>query len=189
MINVSVSVADNATGAVESLLSRNMARLQAAVGPAMVRLFRRNFLAKGTNKKGWPTTNFWSRAAKATTWAPIPNGVAIIVNQIGVRQRYFGGPINPVRARLLTIPLVAEAYGKTAREFTGLFFMQTKSGAKFLARREGGGQGQKARLTFLFSLREGVVQEADKSVIPSKQEMMAAVRSAFSAAMGNGGLN
>jgi len=41
------------------------------------------------------------------------------VNQVGVRQRYFGGPILPVKAQMLTIPACPEAYGKTAGEFGG----------------------------------------------------------------------
>jgi len=38
------------------------------------------------------------------------------------RLRYFGGTVRPVRAKLLTIPAVPEAYGKSARDFPNLGF-------------------------------------------------------------------
>lgn len=182
-IALELTVNDGATPALDNLLPANMTRIQAAMGPALVRLYRKHFLDNGTNKKGWPTTNFWARAAKATTWVPSVNGVTIVCNQVGVRQRYYGGPISPVRARLLTIPLTATAYGKTAREFSGLFFVQTKSGNKFLCRRGTSDGAAKARLEFLYLLREGVRQDPDPTVLPSWNEVWPVIRASVGAAI------
>lgn len=94
------------------------------LGPRCSKLVRQNFLSLGENKKGWPSTQFWARAAEATTWAVEigDRALNIICNQIGVRQRLEGGDIRPVNAGALTRPADPEAYGKSAREFSNLRF-------------------------------------------------------------------
>jgi hypothetical protein len=99
-------------------------RMAAEVGPRATRLVQRNFLTKEKtgNAKGWPTTHFYARAAEATNWQEGFGFVMISVNQIGIRQRLEGGDIKPVNAGALTIPAVADAYGKRAGEFNNLRF-------------------------------------------------------------------
>ncbi len=142
-------------------------RMAAAVGPACAKLTQQHLLDLGTNKKGWPTTNFYARAAKATNWAAAPEGVVVSINQIGVRQRYQGGPIRPVNAKYLTIPIDPEAYGKVASDFENLICIRTKKG-KYLAQKEG--TGKTATLKFLFKLSPGVDQEGDVEVLPTRDE-------------------
>jgi len=48
------------------------------------------------------------------------DSIRIRVNQIGVRQRLLGGDIDPVRAKFLTIPAIAETYGHRAADFGNL---------------------------------------------------------------------
>lgn len=100
-------------------------RLAAEIGPRMSRLVQRNFLAKERegNKNKWPSTHFYARAAQATNWQEGFGFVIVSVNQIGIRQRLEGGDINPGSGKkYLTIPAVADAYGKRAREFSNLQF-------------------------------------------------------------------
>lgn len=99
-------------------------RMAAELGPRLTRLVQRNFLAKERegNKNHWPSTHFFARAAQATSWEEGLGFVLINVNQIGIRQRLEGGDIKPVNAGALTIPAVADAYGKRAREFSNLKF-------------------------------------------------------------------
>jgi len=92
----------------------------AAMGLAVVRLLRRHFLALPPNKRGFPTTHFWRRAAEATKFAATRDSVRISVNQTGVRQRLLGGVIAPIRADFLTIPGIAQTYGHRAGEFSNL---------------------------------------------------------------------
>jgi hypothetical protein len=122
-MTVRIKIEDGATPALEELAKRVApARMAGQLGPRLVRLHQTHFLRNGKNKKGWPTTNFWARAAKATNWQATTEGVDIVVPQIGVRQRYRGGMIRPVKKKFLTIPAVAEAYGKVASDFPGITF-------------------------------------------------------------------
>ena len=118
---------DTATPWLAGLPSRITTHEMAAqLGPGCARLMQRHFRAQGANKRGWPSTEFWSRAADATNW--IEGGgegggfVDIDCNQIGIRQQIYGGDIRPVNAKALTIPAAPEAYGKTAGEFSNLEF-------------------------------------------------------------------
>ena len=114
---------DDATPGLQALKAQlSPARIAAELGPRLTRLMQRNFRTLGTNKQGWPSTQFWAHAAQATNWQPTNSGLDIICGQIGVRQRLLGGTIKPVNAGALTIPADPAAYGKTAREFSNLHF-------------------------------------------------------------------
>lgn len=178
---------DQATPALLALLDRlQPANVAKEVGEACLVLTQKHLLANGRNKRGWPSTNFWSRAAKATSWAVVGNGALISINQIGVRQRYYGGPIRPVNKKALTIPIASQAYGKTVKDFPGAFLLKTKKGwyivryggavsktgrgVNFGSRKTTlGGKRQKAKsatLEFLFKLSFGVNQQEDRTIIP-----------------------
>ncbi len=88
-----------------------------AIGIAIVQLIRDNFHALRSNRRNFPSTGFWQRAAEATRYDLVPEGVQISINQIGVRQRLLGGVINPRRGKFLTIPAIAETYGHTPADF------------------------------------------------------------------------
>jgi hypothetical protein len=92
----------------------------AAIGRAVVDLIQKHFHSLPPNQRHFPTTHFWQRAADATTCATESNAVTININQIGIRQRLFGGPIKPVRGKYLTIPAIAETYGHVAADFGNL---------------------------------------------------------------------
>ena len=166
-------------------------RIAAEVGPRCTRLVQRNFRSLGTNAKGWPTTNFYAGAARATSWETSLGFVTISVNQIGIRQRLMGGDIKPVHAKALTIPAAPEAYGKTAGEFDNLEFgmlVDPASGhlrpclkearatrIKIGKQKKDGGRnitpistttGQVA----IFWLSQGVHQEPDPRVMPTDEQ-------------------
>jgi len=168
-------------------------RLHAAIGTEVKRLIQSHLLTLGTNKRGWPTTNFWARAAKATSDESDARSATVSINQIGVRQRYYGGTITPTRRRFLTIPISPEAYGKTASDFPNSFLITTKKGAYIVQRGEsisaagnvvksrGRGFAAKrvvAALEFLFKLSRGVTQEPDPNVLPSEEAITAAALTA-----------
>jgi hypothetical protein len=90
------------------------------IGRGVVKLIRDNFRTLPPNERGFPTTGFWQRAAEATQYAVVEDGILININQIGVRQRFFGGEIKPIRAKYLTIPAIAETYGCSAGDFGSL---------------------------------------------------------------------
>lgn len=122
---ISTEVQDGAGPALKGLAGRVAPRrIAAEVGPRLTRLMQRHFRSLGQNKKGWPSTSFYGRAAEATNWQMQASGeyVDIVCNQIGIRQRLMGGEIKPVNAGALTIPASPDAAGKTAREFSDLKF-------------------------------------------------------------------
>ena len=194
---------DQATPAIAALMDRvRPERLQSAVGSAGVRLVATHLRGLGTNKRGWPSTGFWADAARATDWQPMPGGVRVTISKIGVRQRYYGGHIAPVRARALTIPISPVAYGHTAGDFPGSFVLRVKSGAAYIVqpgqqvsektgrmiRRGAEAKGNanrriKATLNFLFKLVGGVDQKPDPNVLPSKQAILDTAKDAILAAI------
>ena len=210
-MSVTINVTrDGGTPAIQHLLGQlTPQRLAGAVGPACARLFKRNFIGLGTNKRGWTTTNFWARAAKATSWSREPEGVMVSCNLVGVRQRLMGGTIRPVSARALTIPMSPVSYGHSAREFPGSFVLKTDSGSYIVQASEGRAKGETkkdfggrlkllrqggnnkartaGRLEFLFKLVSSVTQAADPGVIPARDLINATARQAIVEALGGKG--
>ena len=95
-------------------------QLYAEIGRDTVKLIRDNFYSLPPNERGFPTTHFWRHAAEATNYEVVWDSIRIRVNQVGVRQRLLGGDIDPVRAKFLTIPAIAETYGHRAADFGNL---------------------------------------------------------------------
>ena len=203
-MSVSYEVTDRVTPMLKALArSLTTQRLAAAVGPACSKLVKTHLRALPSNKRGWSTTNFWSRAAKATGWQPHPDGAIISVNQIGVRQRWKGGMIRPVNAKALALPCSPVSYGHVPADFPMLFVLKTPKGAylvqhgdeigartskkdkKAFKRNAGGNFKQRieAKLNFLFKLSGGVNQAENPDVMPSREEMMATAKAAIMAAI------
>ncbi len=147
-------------------------KLARIVGPPCRELTRDHIKRLPRNKKGWPSTGFWEDAARGTTWIDNKDGsVTIRVNKIGFRQRYYGGVIRAVNAKFLTIPISAQAYGKTAADFPGSFIITTPKGAYIV--QYGGSVGKRGRankanatLEFLFKLQRSVNQAEMPWIIP-----------------------
>jgi hypothetical protein len=167
----------------------NPTKLSAVYGPRLREQTRDHLKQLPRNKKGWPSTNFWEQAARATRWEPRGAGVvAIVVDKIGVRQRYMGGPIRPQTAKALTIPISPLSYGKTAKDFPGSFILSTRKGAYIVMYGSADGKPTKpesgrkrartalrATLIFLFKLSGGVDQKPDKGVLPTPAEYRATI--------------
>jgi len=172
-IGVQVTISrDDVSPALKAQLEQLQPRAIAKeVGEALVTTTQKHLRANGRNKRGWPSTNFWPRAARSTSWTATDDGVVISINQVGVRQRFFGGVIAPVKAKALTIPISSQAYGKTVKDFPGAFMIKTPKGA-YIVQYAGGNTAkgkfkkQNATLEFLFKLMRSVTQQEDRSVIP-----------------------
>jgi hypothetical protein len=128
------------------------------------------------NQRGFPTTNFWGRAADATRYDVADDGVRVSINQTGVRQRFLGGPIHAIHGKYLTIPNIAETYGHSARDFSGLKMCTTEyagSPALGLAPEAmvKAGHGRVDGAAVWFFLRRAVWQEPDPGVLPADHEL------------------
>jgi hypothetical protein len=176
-------------------------RLAAAIGPACARLTQQHLRGLGTNKRGWPTTNFWARAAKATSWQTTQEGTVVSINQIGVRQRFYGGAIAPVKKSMLAIPISPVSYGHVPADFQNLFVLRTPKGVYLVQGGVTGGgtkaaQGQvkrgmggnakhrkNAALNFLFKLSPSVLQGPDPGVLPDVDQFRSVANKAVLAAV------
>lgn len=118
---LAINISDKATPDIKVLGEAMFSdSAKAAAGAKVVELVQERFLSLGTNKQGWPSTGFWAGAARSTHYVVQQDGVKISVSQQGVRQRFFGGEIKPVKKKYLTIPAIPEAYGHRAGEFHNL---------------------------------------------------------------------
>jgi len=185
--------ASSALAALDSMLTPG--QIAASVGEAETALFQNHFRNNGENKKHWPTTGFWPRAAGATSWQATDGGVTISVNQTGVRQRYLGGPIQPKNGRkYLTIPACAEAYGKTARDFSNLkpvpyisnghlAFALVEADATATKNKSAGRDFAGGGVYFW--LVQSVYQAPDSTVLPDKSEIRQTASDAIQSLIGN----
>ncbi len=132
------------------------------------------------NTMGGARTHFYGQCGRSVGSGMLSDGFYVSINHIGFRQRLFGGTIRPVKAKMLTIPACAEAYGHRAREFSDLRFAILKgypalvqagpkienvwsSKTKRMTRR-------KTKVTVdkvMFWLARSVYQGPDPSVLPS----------------------
>lgn len=160
---------------------------RSAVNTVRDYLFDQN--ASRANKLGGSRTNFYASAARATHFDEVDDGVLISINQVGIAQRYYGGTIEPVSKKFLTIPARAEAYGKRAGEFPNLVVLWSRNGPYALAAGEqssstvssGSGKNSRARTSrqnavkpgiILFWLVKSVTQKPDPTVLPDRSTII-----------------
>src|SRR5260370_31538129 len=123
----SIEVRDGALPAVEGELGElQRAGVKPAIGRAVLGLVQQHFLrlnASRANPLGGPRSNFYAQAARSTRYDVLTDGVLVSVSQVGIRQRREGGEIVPRNVKYLTIPAIAEAFGRRAAEFDNLVIM------------------------------------------------------------------
>jgi hypothetical protein len=137
------------------------------------------------NELGGKRTHFWVQCAQGTHFQLLPDGVEIVVSQVGAAQRYYGGKIQAKPGGWLTIPARAEAHGVRAREFNNLRFvplspvkaMLVVNYSTKLRRMKDGGfssGGLQGGGVMYWGVRE-VEQEADPSTLPTDLDLYAAI--------------
>lgn len=182
---------DTARPALRELRGRLAARAMAeAMGEPLLNLISGHFCALPANKRGFPSTAFWFDAALNTRLELTDDGVTIVTDKIGVRQRYFGGLIaagvgtssaTGQPTNYLTIAAVPEAYGKRAAELGELKFVRFGRGSEAhcalvrvdpkVAGRKGGAPTDRViGQAVIYWLKQRVWQEANPFVIPRDEE-------------------
>lgn len=148
------------------------------MGASVAERIRRHLVERDQtpNKLGGRRTHFYAAAARQTFWTARDDEAEVTIAKDGIRQRLLGGVIRPVNAKALTIPISALSYGRRASEF-GPELRLVKTG--------GGADGNTAGLLVLgtginaqalYVLRTQVTQEADPSVLPEDDDLLAAAR-------------
>ena len=186
-VAVNFAINDYATPAIEKAVAAVApAKLAALVRSPLETFWRNRLRSLGPNKRGWPSTRFYERAARSVTGITTADGVVLRADHQGLRQRWKGGPILPVNKDALAIPISPVSYGRTPAEFPGLFLMRTRKGAYLVQSGEtltatgrltgvksaGGAAArrQRASLNFLFKLSSGVNQKGNPAVVPTDDE-------------------
>lgn len=180
-VALNLDIRDYATPAIEAKLAKcSPARLVALVRSPLETFWRNRLRSLGTNKRGWPSTKFYERAARSVTGIAQGDALTLRADHQGLRQRWLGGPIKPVNADALTIPISSQAYGKTVADFPGAFLIRTRKGAYIVQygntvaatpRRRGSAAGRGSHLEFLFKLSKGVNQKGNPDVVPTNDEL------------------
>lgn len=189
-IQISGNAQEAIRNAVNTLTFRNAAR----VGAQSLRMGVRKFLNQRNlqpNKKNWPKTNWFRRAAGKTTFFEDSSGAGIAIDLPGFNQRYTGTPstIFPVNAKTIAIPMHPMAYGRRPREFKDLLFVPVLRGRTvgFLAMRmsaaapvkgrraAAAAQSRSAVWINLYRLVRYVKVKADKTILPTEAEMQSMV--------------
>jgi len=169
---------------------KNTAGLNKVTSDAVSEDVQNHFRAisgKQKNKFSRPPT-FWNKMINSVRPVFSATSSFIEMNR-AVALRYFGGIVRPTGNRkFLTIPVNAKAYGRSAKDFPGMFVVRFsgdgKNGRAFLAiqdkKGDSVGPGKKDKLTLMFLLKSSTKHKADKSVLPTesriKQVMTDAVR-------------
>ena len=163
-----ITITDRATPELQKLMAQVKPDQLARIARQPLETFTRQYLVNnGTNEKGWPSTHFWESAARQTNATANGSTVTIDIDKAGVRQRAFGGPIKPVNAGALAIPISPESYGHLPREFSNLKLIRTPKGA-YLIQYNG---PQYASLRFLFKIVGSVLQAPCSTVVPGAKEL------------------
>lgn len=116
------------------------------------------------SRLGVQPTGYLSKRAELVQGKGNADGVEIQVTG-AIFKRVFGPvTIRAVAKKMLTIPWSAEAFGKRAGEFVGLFVYRSKRGQAFLVRREG------RTLRFLYLLKRVVILPQDRGLLPTDEQ-------------------
>lgn len=192
MYGLSIALTDNATPFCRRVaVGIHASRIAPVVGRAGVNALR-DFLfdldGERANELGGKRQHFYAAAARSTQFQVEDSAAILSINHVGFAQRFFGGRIEPVNTRYLTIPARTEAYGKRAGEFDNLEVLYGRNGPWALAERESidvsfrkGKKGTKAKAgqerggLVLYFLVTSVDQEGDETVLPTSEELLGAV--------------
>ena len=104
----------------------------------------RDSLAKlPKNRNGYPSTGFWEDAARRVVGIAVGGDVLLKNDKIGLKKRLYGGSTKAVNHANVTVPICAEAYGTTVKDWgmENLVLVILGDGRKFLALWLGGERG------------------------------------------------
>lgn len=193
MFIASIEIKDKATKGLITLYGlvqdrKGFVRALGYRGVSVLKKWFKGLDASKPNKKGWPRLHFWDEVANSVKETPKLDGASAIVSVMDPRVAHKAGlgpnagVIRPVNAEWLTIPAVPEAYGKTAKEFTGravktrrLIFIKRSEATALLGQviiidgKKGPRGGDIKSLRVIFILKKFVHQKPDPDTLPDDE--------------------
>lgn len=112
--------------------------------------------------------------------------VSVGVTTPGITRALHSLVIRPVEAKMLAIPLHADAYGMQPREYNmlhprgnkdALFLLKARSGNLFLAKNEA------RNLVLMYILKDQVFQPQDETLLPTQEQFDSTFRNAVQQAV------
>lgn len=193
-------VKDTASPAVVELVKALASQaLLRHVGAAATEFTKGRILEQPDNKQGWPSQDFYGKAARGTSYTTTQDGVRILVDNPdapgAMKHAYNRGEAGKIyiyaNGKLLSVPARAEFYGHKAGEFDNLKFVPFKSGARALVIGDAGtvrigkrggsvtkGTGARSAAMVAYWLVDSVEQDARPTMIPSKDEYIVVIEAA-----------
>ncbi|MFA5265609.1 MAG: hypothetical protein WC378_17455 [Opitutaceae bacterium] len=150
--------------------------MRRAMGRAIATTLRKHFTKLDSSKKnklGGARTHFYGAARRGVHQPELyGNVVRVLVDSIGIAQRYYGGDISARPGSALTVPVHPVAYGHRAREFPDLQLIPSTRNpdvTAILARPNDASANGIMEVYYL--LCKKVHQKEDKSVLPTDAEL------------------
>lgn len=173
MYTITLDSADlrNALADLAKLGEKPRGIVAAAIAAVRVKLIE-HFAARNQepNKLGGRKTNFWEQILQSTQITEVTDRYGVVsIGDARFAQKVFGGKLVPKNASALTIPLRAEAHGRSASvletEMSIKLFVVHKFGKAFLAAKVG------SRLMVFYLLAKSVTQKPDPRALPPMEEL------------------
>ncbi len=151
------------------------------IGHAMTETVRRHFAELAQDAQhhqtaqslGADRSGFFEKARQGTHDAQLEEGgVSVSIDARGIAQRYFGGTIEARPGSYLTIPAIAIAYGKRAREFDLRLVLFGDTGLAALVSKSVPADESNV----YYWLVRSVTQAADPTILPEESEIIDAAK-------------
>jgi hypothetical protein len=175
-MSVEIDIRDRASATLmlraRQMQPERLHRVFAAAALPVVQRHLQGNAARNRNAFG-ARSSFWNRMLAGTT-AEATADAAIVRMPREVRARVQGAVIRPGEGKkYLTIPARTESYGRSAREFNDLRFVQFASGAKALVRaaQTNLGTRQEAGGEVLYWLKSSVTITGDRELLPADEAL------------------
>lgn len=147
-------------------------------GRALGNLLKTHYREKAQtpNKLGGERSYFWLQVGRGVN-GPEQTGkdtVSVSISHPAILQKIYGGIITAKRAKALTIPVQAQAYGRRASVLEHLLGLKLFRVKDALA-----AKGADGKLTIYYLLKRSVNQKPDPTALPAADKMQAAASDAF----------
>jgi hypothetical protein len=164
-------------------MARNPRGLMSVLGREAANHLKRHFRdkdrsdASALGSAGGRRQHFWlhvSRSVQNPVVSANGRRVIVSINDPRILQKVYGGTIRPKRAKMLAIPIIPEAYGRSPSVYqqeTGNQLAAISSGANAVL----GFAGQGGFFTAVYVLKRSVTQRADPTALPDESRMTAAL--------------